>query len=296
MCSTIDPAWLEKQFEVCRGQLRDVAYRMLGSLSEADDAVQEAWLRLSRSDITSVENIGGWLTTVVAHVSLDALRSRKRRAEEPIDATVLLQRADEHAVDAESEMQLADSVGLALLVLLDRLDPVERLAYVLHDMFDLPFDDIGRIVDRTPTAARKLASRARQRLHGGAPPTDSNMSRQRELAEAFLTASRDGDFRRLLEVLAPNVVLRADAAAVRGTDATEIRGATSVARGALAFSDRVRFAQLVVVNGRVGVVIAPRGRLFLVLAFTIAHDKIMEIEVIANALRLDQLELALLGD
>jgi Sigma-70, region 4 len=232
------------------------------------------------------------MTTVVARVCLDALRSRKLRAEEPIDAKTFEPLAGENAIDAEGEMQLADSVGLALLVLLDRLDPAERLAYVLHDMFDLPFDDIARILDRTPPAARKLASRARQRLRGAASPANSDLSRQRQLAEAFLAASRDGDFRRLLEVLDPDVVLHADAAAVQGGAATEVRGATLVARGALAFSDRVRCAELAVVNGGVGVIIAPRGHLFLVLAFTVARNKIVKIDVIADAAHLERLELA----
>ncbi len=291
-----DPEWLAKRFETYRGHLREVAYRMLGSLSEADDAVQEAWLRLCRSDAGVVKNMAGWLTTVVARVCLDTLRSRKLRAEEPFDTKDLEALADQGAADAETEMQLADSIGLAVLVILERLEPTERLAYVLHDMFDLPFDAIAHIVDRTPTAARKLASRARQRLRGAARPPNSDISRQRDIAEAFLAASRDGDLRALLEVLDPNVVLHADAVASKDEAPMEVRGASLVARGALAFSDRVRFAQLALVNGHVGAIIAPRGRLFVVLGFTVARDKIIRIDVVADPSRLKQLELALLDD
>jgi RNA polymerase sigma factor (sigma-70 family) len=287
-----DREWLTQQFETYRGHLHQVAYRMLGSLSDADDAVQEAWLRLCRSDAGAVTNMGGWLTTVVARICLDALRSRKLRAEEQIDAIDLETIASER--DAEREMQLADAVGLALLVILDRLEPAERLAYVLHDMFDLPFDDIARIVDRTPTATRKLASRARQRLQGGGARARSDLSLERNLAEAFLMASREGNFRALLEVLDPNVVLRADAVAVKTGAPVEMRGASLVARGALTFSDRVRFARLALVNGHVGVIIAPRGHLFLLLRFAVAHDRIVGIDVIAEPARLKALDLALL--
>jgi RNA polymerase sigma factor (sigma-70 family) len=289
-----DPQWLAKQFEAYRGHLREVSYRMLGSLSEADDAVQEAWLRLCRSDASVVNNMGGWLTTIVARVCLDMLRSRKLRAEEPIDPKDFGLLAGQDGVNAESEMQFADSIGVAVLVILDRLEPAERLAYVLHDMFDLPFGEIAHIVDRTPTAVRKLASRARQRLRGGARPFNSDLSRQRDIAEAFLAASRDGDFHALLKVLDPDVVLHADAAAANAQDSVEVRGASSVARGAQAFSDRVRFAQLGVVNGKIGVIIAPYGHLFVVLSLTVVRDKIAEIEVIGDSGRLTRLELALL--
>ena len=291
-----DPDWITKQFEARHGHLREVAYRMLGSLSEADDAVQEAWLRLCRSDASSVNNMGGWLTTVVARVCLDALRSRKRRAEGPIGEEALEPLAGEDGTAIENEMQLAESVGLALLVILDRLEPAERLAYVLHDMFDLPFDEIARMVNRTPTAARKLASRARQRLRGGDKPSNSDLVRQRRVAEAFLAASRDGDFRALLDVLDPDVVLCADAMATRTGLPVEVRSAPLVARGASAYSDRVQFAQLALVDGRVGVVIAPRGQLFAVLGLTVTDEKITRIEVIADPLRLNQLELALLNE
>lgn len=290
-----DPEWLAKQFEVYGGRLREVAYRMLGSLGDAEDAVQEAWLRLCRCDASVVNNMGGWLTTVVARICLDTLRSRKLRAEEPIDPRDLEPLTNHDGIDSEAEMQLADSIGLAVLVILDRLDPAERLAYVLHDVFDLPFDEIAHIVDRTPTAARKLASRARQHLRGAARPSELDLSRQREIAEAFLAASRDGDFHALLEVLDPDVVLHADAAAANTHAPVEVRGASSVVRGALAFADRIRFAQLGLVNGKVGIIVAPRGHLFVVLSLTFVRDKIVGIEVIADSARLKNLELALLS-
>jgi RNA polymerase sigma factor (sigma-70 family) len=286
---------LTEQFETYRGHLRQVAYRMLGSLSDAEDAVQEAWIRLCRSDASAVNNMGGWLTTIVARVCLDALRSRKLRAEDQIDTKDFEALAGERGGEAEREMQLADSVGVALLVILDRLEPAERLAYVLHDMFDLRFDDIARIVDRTPTAARKLASRARQRLRGAGGRSRPDLSGGRKLAEAFLLASRDGNFRALLEVLDPRVVLHADAVAAKSRTPVEVRGAALVARGALTFSDRVRFAQLALVNGHVGIVIAPRGQLFVVLTFAIARNKIVKIDVIAEPSRLNQLDLATLA-
>jgi RNA polymerase sigma factor (sigma-70 family) len=291
-----DREWLAKRFETHRGHLREVAYRMLGSLSDADDAVQEAWLRLSRSDASVVNNLGGWLTTVVARVCLDTLRSRKRRAEELTDPNDLQPLVGQDGADAETEMQLANSIGLALLVILERLEPAERLAYVLHDMFDLPFNEIAHIVDRTPTATRKLASRARQRLRGAARPSESALLHQRDLAEAFLVASRDGDFQALLKVLDPDVALYADAAATRGGRPMEVRGASVVARGALTFSDRVRFAQLGLVDGGVGIIIAPQDHLFLVLRLAVVGDKIVKIEVIADAVRLKHLELAVLND
>ena len=208
--------WLAEQFEANRTHLRAVAYRMLGSLSEADDAVQEAWLRLSRSDTSGVENLGGWLTTVVARVCLDMLRSRKSRREEPLGAHVpdpMVSRED--GIDPEHEALLADSVGLALLVVLETLAPAERVAFVLHDMFDLPFDEIAPIVGRSPTAARQLASRARRRVQGAATVPDADLTRQREVVDAFLAASRGGDFDALLALLDPDVVLRADRAPCR---------------------------------------------------------------------------------
>ena len=253
--------WLAERFEANRTHLRAVAYRMLGSLSEADDAVQEAWLRLSRSDTSGVENLGGWLTTVVARVCLDMLRSRKSRREEPLDAHVpepIVSRAD--GIDPEHEALLADSVGLALLVVLETLAPAERLAFVLHDMFAVPFDEIAPIVGRSPTAARQLASRARRRVQGAATVPDADLTRQREVVDAFLAAARGGDFDALLAVLDPDVVLRADRAAVPPGASREVRGAAAVAKQG-GHVGGARAAQPALVNGAVGVVVAPRGRL-----------------------------------
>ena len=242
--------WLAEQFEGHRGHLREVAYRMLGSRSEADDAVQEAWLRLSRSDTGAVENLGGWLTTVVARVCLDMLRWRKSRREEPLEThgpNLVMSR--ENRGDPEHEVALCESVGLALLVVLETLAPAERVAFVLHDMFDLPFDEIAHVVGRTEAAARQLASRARRRVRGSPTVPAADLSRQREVVEAFLAASRGGDFEALLSVLDPDVVVRADRTAVPTGAPTEVRGAPAVARNALAFSMRARFAQVALVNG-----------------------------------------------
>jgi RNA polymerase sigma factor (sigma-70 family) len=293
--------WLAERFEEQRGHLRAVAYRMLGSLSEADDAVQEAWLRLSRADTSNVENLGGWLTTVVGRISLDMLRSRSSRREEPLDAQVperTASRAD--GGDPEQEALLADSVGLALLVVLEALAPAERLAFVLHDMFAVPFDEIAPIVGRSPDAARQLASRARRRVHGvsGREGTDLvpdvELSRQRDVVDAFLAAARGGDFEALLAVLDPDVVLRTDRAARRPGMPAEIRGAATVAEQAV--RGRARAAQPVLVNGAVGVIVAPRGRLLMVLDFTIADGKIVAIDAIADPERLRPLDLAMLTD
>jgi len=292
--------WLAERFEEQRGHLRAVAYRMLGSLSEADDAVQEAWLRLSRADTSDVENLGGWLTTVVGRVCLDMLRSRTSRREESLDAHVperAASRAD--GGDPEQEVLLADSVGLALLVVLETLEPPERLAFVLHDMFAVPFDEIAPIVDRSPTAARQLASRARRRVHGMggregervAPRSD--LTRQREVVDAFLAAARGGDFDALLAVLDPDVMLRSDRAARRPGVPAEVRGAATVAQ--LAVRGRARAAQPALVNGAVGVVVAPRGRLLMVLDFTIKDGKIVAIDAIADPERVRQLDLAVLN-
>jgi RNA polymerase sigma-70 factor (ECF subfamily) len=286
--------WLAERFEAHRTHLRGVAYRMLGSLSEADDAVQEAWLRLRRSDTGGVENLGGWLTTVVARVCLDMLRSRKSRREEPMGPHVPEPVAHSGGADPEQETLLADSVGLALLVVLDTLAPAERLAFVLHDMFAVPFDDIAPIVGRSPTAARQLASRARRRVQGAATAPDPDLTRQREVVDAFLAASRGGDFDALLAVLDPDVVLRIDRAAVPSGAATEFRGAAVVAKRAA--KGGARAAQPALVNGAVGVVVAPRGRLMMVLGFTIARGRIVEIDAIADPERLRQLGLAVLTD
>jgi RNA polymerase sigma factor (sigma-70 family) len=286
--------WMAQRFEANRAHLRQVAYRMLGSRSEADDAVQEAWLRLSRSGTTGVENLGGWLTTVVARVCLDMLRSRKSRREEPFGAEVPEPIATgESGSDPEQEAVLADSVGLALLVVLQTLAPAERVAFVLHDLFAVPFEEIAPVVGRSPTAARQLASRARHRVQGGATLPEADLARQREVVEAFMAASRGGDFEALLAVLDPDVVLRADRAAVPAGIPTEARGAAAVAKRALAGASR--FAQAALVNGAVGIVVTPRGRLRVVLAFRIAGGKIVEIDVVGDPERLRKLELGMLG-
>ena len=288
---------LAEQFEANRIHLRSVAYRMLGSLSEADDAVQEAWLRLSRSDTSAVLNLGGWLTTVVARVCLDMLRSRQTRREEPLDARVPDPTVSrEGGIDPEQEALLADSVGLALLVVLETLVPAERLAFVLHDMFDVSFDEIASIVGRSPAAARQLASRARRRVQGAAAVPEADLSRQREVVDAFLAALRGGDFDGLLAVLDPDLVVRADPAAVAPGASSEVHGAQAWAKGALAFSRGARFARPALVNGAVGVIVAPRGRLFRVLSFTFTRGKISRIDVVADPARLSQLALAVLND
>jgi RNA polymerase sigma-70 factor (ECF subfamily) len=285
--------WLAERFEARRAYLRTVAYRILGSMSEAEDAVQESWLRLSRSDAGSIENFGGWLTTVVARVCLDMLRSRASRREEPLDP--MMSRVD--AAGPEQEALLADSVGLALFVILETLAPAERVAFVLHDLFAVPFDEIAPIVGRSPTAARQLASRARRRvhsLHSTAAIPDAARSRQREVVEAFLAASRGGDFEALLAVLDPDVVVRADRAAAPAGTPREIHGATAAAEQALKYAHRAPFARLALVDGAVGIILAPRGRLVLVLAFKFTGEKVAEIDVIASPERLRQLDLALL--
>ena len=286
--------WLAEQFEAERPHLRAVAYRMLGSLSEADDAVQESWLHLSRSDTSGVKNLGGWLTTIVARVCLDMLRSRESRREEPLGVHVadpIVSRED--GIDPEHEALLADSVGLALLVVLDTLNPAERLAFVLHDLFAVPFDEIAPIVGRSPTAARQLASRARRRVQGAARVQDADLTLQREVVDAFLAASRGGDFDALLTLLDPDVVLRDDRAAVDAGASREVRGASAVARQ---FSGRARAAQLALVNGAVGLVWAPRGQPQVVFGFTITRGKIVEIDLVADPVRLRQIALAVLGD
>jgi RNA polymerase sigma factor (sigma-70 family) len=286
--------WLAERFETHRARLRAVAYRLLGSLSDADDAGQETWLRLSRADTSGVSNLGGWLTTVVAHVCLDMLRSRSSRREEPLDA-----RGPEPAErremgnNPEQEAIMAESVGLALLVVLDRLGPAERLAFVLHDMFAVPFEEIATIVGRSPAAARQLASRARRRLHGPAAVPDADRARQHELVDAFLAASKGGNLDALLALLDPDVVLRADHVAVRAGAASETRGAAAVATF---FMGRAQVARSVLVNRSVGVVVAPRGRLFLVLRLTFTDGKVAAIAAIGDPAHLQQLDLAVLND
>ena len=288
--------WLAERFEQHRPRLRAVAYRMLGSLTEADDAVQDAWIRLSRSNAEQIDNLGGWLTTVVARECLHMLRSRRRRREVSFEGRlpdpVITPDGD---LDPEQEALLANSVGLALLVMLERLTPAERLAFVLHDMFELPFDEIAPIVGRSPAAARQLASRARRRVRGEATLPATDTSRQREVVDAFLAASRDGDLGALLAVLDPDVVLRADPGAA-GTS-REVRGARAVAEQARAFSHLGRFSRRALVNGVAGIVSrAPGGPTFSVMGFAVASGKITEIDILADPERLRLLDLRFLDD
>ena len=285
-----DDERLAGRFEASRPRLRAVAYRMLGSLSDAEDALQEAWLRVAAADASVVANLEGWFTTIVARVCLDMLRSRKSRREEPLDLGNLGVAAD----GPEQEAMLADSVGLALLVVLDTLPPAERVAFVLHDTFGWPFDQIAAVTGRSPAAARQLASRARRKIQGppAAPPV--RLARQRQVAEAFLTAARGGDLGGLLAVLDPEVVLHADAAVVPSGAPITIHGAAAVARNARAASVRSRFSGVALVDGTPGIVMATRGRLAIVLAFTVADDKISRIDVIADPSRLRELHLAVL--
>ena len=287
--------FVAQQFEEHRTRLRAVAYRMLGSLSEADDAVQETWLRLNRIDSDEVENLGGWLTTVVARVSLNMLRSRAARHEDPSGLAApdpIVDRAD--GTDPEHEALLADSVGLALLVVLETLNPAERLAFVLHDMFAMPFDEIAPIVDRSPDAARQLASRARRRVQGENTVPDADLDTQREVLDAFLAAARGGDFEALLEVLDPDVVLRADRGAVSIGTSSVVRGAANVARQALAFSRLAIDVRPALVNGTAGTVTLRDGRPFAIAGFTIRNRRIVEMNVLADPERLRQLDLTIL--
>jgi RNA polymerase sigma-70 factor, ECF subfamily len=292
-----DVDWLAERFESQRIRLRAVAYRMLGSLAEADDAVQETWLRLSRSDADEIDNLNGWLTTVVARVSLNTLQSRKARREEQTGTRVpdpIVTLADQ--VDPEQQAILADSVGLALLVVLESLAPAERLAFVLHDMFGVSFAEIAPIVDRSPAAARQLASRARRRVRTSAVP-DRDLARQQRVADAFFAAVRDGDFEGLLAVLDPDVVLRADGGALGPGAVREVRGARAVAAGAVRFARFAPFARSVLVNGAVGFVGRyPDGRLLSVAGLTIKGDKIVEIDILTDQERLEKLDLPTLSD
>jgi RNA polymerase sigma factor (sigma-70 family) len=287
--------WLAEQFEEHRTRLRGVAYRMLGSLSEADDAVQEAWLRLSRSDVDEIENLGGWLTTVVARVSLNMLRSRDVRREEPLGVHLpdpILDRAD--GMDPEHEALLADSVGLALFVVLETLSPHERLAFVLHDIFGVAFDEIAPIVDRSPEAARQLASRARRRVQGQHAVPDADLDAQREVVDAFLAAARDGDFERLVAVLDPDVVLRADLGP--SGESRDVRGARAVAGQALFYSRLAMVTRPVLINGAVGIVSLLDGEPFSVGGVTIRGGRIVEIDILADPERLSELDFTVLGD
>jgi RNA polymerase sigma factor (sigma-70 family) len=289
-----DNDWLAERFEEHRAHLRAVAYRMLGSLTEADDAVQDAWLRLSRAGTGGVDNLGGWLTTMVARLCLDRLRARASRREQPLGVHLpdpVVSRQD--GVDPEQQALLAEGVGLALLVVLETLAPAERLAFVLHDLFAVPFDEIAPIVGRSPAAARQLASRARRRVRRQARVPDPDPARQRELVDAFLTAAQQGDFTALLEVLDPEVVLHADGGEAAGA-VTVLRGAAAVAEGALAFSGRARFARPVLVNGAAGVLVAAHGRPLAVMGFTVTGGRIVEVDVIADPDRLRHLDPAAL--
>lgn len=298
---------LTERFEQNRPRLRGVAYRMLGSLNEAEDAVQEAWLRLNDIDPATIENLAGWLTTVVSRVCLDMLRGRKLRREEAIGALVTEPRAVRgEGADPEGEALLADSVGVALLVVLDTLTPAERLVFVLHDLFAMPFDEIGPIVGRSPAAAKQLAMRARKRVRGSPAPTDAGRARQRELVEAFLRAARVGDLEGLLAVLDPDAVIRIDAAArfdgVVPIDAPaadvgkarEVRGASTWAKQFVALSQGLRaagFVQLALIDGSVGVIFAPRGKLARALTFTCTNAKVTRVEVIGDPARLRELDI-----
>jgi RNA polymerase sigma-70 factor (ECF subfamily) len=290
---------LAAEFEKNRSHLRGVAYRMLGSLSEADDAVQEAWLKVNRSASSEIENLGGWLTTVVARVCLDMLRARNARREDALEAQipepVASRDARKPSLDPEQETMLAESVGLALLVVLDTLAPPERISFVLHDLFAVPFEEIAVILDRSPAATRQLASRARRRIQGADTAASADLASQRKAVDAFLAALRAGDFNALVAVLDPNVVIRSDAAAQPVEAMREIRGAETWARGAIAAARGARAAQPAVIDGSVGLVIAPKGRLFRVLRFTLADGKIAAVEVIGDRERLRKLDLALLA-
>jgi RNA polymerase sigma factor (sigma-70 family) len=306
------PEWLAEQFEQHRTHLRAVAYRMLGSACEADDAVQESWIRLGRTDVSDVENLRAWLTTVVARVCLDMLRTRTSRREDPLGSDVndvgdtsdadyagravhvpdpVIGRAD---ADPEAHAMLVDSVGLALLVVLETLEPAERLAFVLHDVFGMTFEEIAPIVDRSPVAARQLASRARRQVQRKAPASDRDLHEQRRVVDAFMAAARDGDFERLVSVLDPDIVLRADGGPLAGASRL-VRGAQAVAAQAATFSKIGLSNQFVLVNGSIGLLSRrPDGRLFSVLGFTIAGGRIVEIDILADPERLSRLDLSAL--
>jgi len=279
-------------FEQHRSHLRGVAYRMLGSLSEAEDAVQEAWLRLQRSDTSAVENLKGWLTTVVGRVCLDMLRARKSRREEALEGAPESVAQRDRGSDPEEEALLADAVGLALLVVLETLPPAERLAFVLHDLFAVPFEEIAPIVHRSEAATRQLASRARRRVRGKAAVPAGELASQRQVVDAFLAALRAGDVEGLLAVLDPDLVARSDQASQAAGGVAEVRGAANWARGAVTFARGARFTRPALVNGAIGLVVAPRGRLFRVLTLTFVEGKIASIDVIGDPQSLRGLELA----
>jgi RNA polymerase sigma factor (sigma-70 family) len=288
--------WLAARFEEQRAQLRAVAYRMLGSLAEADDAVQNSWLRLSRADTAGVENLAGWLTTVVARECLKMLRTRRSRREEPLaDPPVEPPAGDHDTSDPEAEALLADSVGPALMVVLDTLAPAERLAFVLHDIFAVPFGEIAPILERSPAATRQLASRARRRVQGAAPPQHVDLARQRQVVDAFLAALREGNFEALVTTLDPDVLLRDDSASLPPGSAALLRGAQAVGAHALTFSQDARFVEPALVSGAAGLAIVPHGRLIGALGFTVRHDKITEIEMISDPRRLRHVDVTAPG-
>ncbi len=288
-----DRDWLAEQFEEHRAHLRRVAYRMLGTIDDSDDAVQEAWLRLSRTDSAAIENLGGWLTTVVGRVSLDMLRARRSRREDYVGSWLpepVVTVGDQS--DPEQEALLADSVGLALLVVLETLTPAERLAFVLHDMFGLPFEEIAPIVERSPAATRQLASRARRRVRGAQPETDADLSEQREVVDAFLAAARDGDFEGLIAVLDPNVVFRMDIGPERAQARPVVEGAKAVARQILARgAPFAPLARPAIVNGAAGAIVGLRGRPFAVVGFAVSNGRITEIDIVADPDKLPHLVL-----
>ena len=291
------PERLADQFEEHRSHVRAVAYRMLGSVNEAEDAVQEAWIRLSRTDVSDVDNLRGWLTTVVARVCLDMLRTRAARREDPLDEDAvhvpdpIIRAISMRDEGPEKDAMLADSVGLALLVVLEKLEPAERLAFVLHDVFGMTFEEIAPVVDRSVVATRQLASRARRRVQGQAPTSDADLAKQRHVVDAFLAAVQDGDFEALVAVLDPAIVLRADGGAVKGMSRL-VRGAQAVVAQAATFSKLGLSSQVVLVNGNIGVVSRlPDGRLLSVIGFTIAGGKVVEMDILADPDRLSRFDL-----
>ncbi|GAA1792717.1 sigma-70 family RNA polymerase sigma factor [Actinomadura chokoriensis] len=284
----MDDEQLAERFEANRPRLAALAYRMLGSPTEAHDAVQEAWLRLSRTNTDRIENLNGWLTTIVAHICIDMLRTRTSRREDPLDERLPEPLISQDGSDPEEQALLADAVGVAMLVVLDTLTPAERLAFVLHDLFQMPFDEIARILDRSPTATRQLASRARRRVRA-APVPDPDMSRQRAVVDAFLTASKNGDLEALVATLAPDIVLRAEAEG----EFLHLRGAREIAQRAIAFSFRAEFARPALINGTAGLVVATEDEPIAVMAFTVVNDKIAELDIYADPARLATLNLPL---
>ena len=292
------PERLAEQFEQHRSHVRAVAYRMLGSVSEADDAVQEAWLRMSRADISGIENLRAWLTTVVSRVCLDMLRTRASRREDPLDVHVpdpIVRSIGREGDGPEKDAMLADSVGLALLVVLEKLDPVERLAFVLHDVFGMSFEEIAPVVDRSAVATRQLASRARRRVQGQAPTSDADLRKQRSVVDAFLAAVREGDFERLVDVLHPDIVLRADGGTAKGMSRV-VRGAHAVMAQAAAFSKLQLASQVVLVNDNVGVVSRlPDGRVLSVIGFSVMEGKVIGMDILADPDRIARLDLPAVG-